>query len=668
LVDLLFDEVLCICTYLTISSGASSAGSNSPPGGSVSSLAPIKTLFEKIQGRISSGDHFFSLEFFPPRTAAGAANLINRFDRMFDGDPLFCDVTWHPSGNPGGDQETSSMAIASAALNYCSLETMLHITCANSTKDEIRRHLLKAKALGIKNLLALRGDPTDDDDWKPTPDGFSYGTDLVKFIKDLFGDYFTICVAGYPRGHPDCANYDKDIQHLREKVDAGADFIITQLFFESSTFIKFYHDCRRIGITVPIIPGILPIQGYRSLHNLTKLSKLEVPRNIMAAILPIKDDDAAIQKFGISFAVNMCKELLKSGLVNGLHFYTLNREVATISILTELGMWCDDPLSLKTLPWKASASHKRCTEDVRPIFWAQRPKSYIHRTKEWDDFPNGRWGNSSSPAFGELADYHLFYLRTRWKPERLRVMWGEELNCPEDVFHVFECYLTGNKNRNGVKVTSLPWNDDELAMETSLLTQELAAINRRGVLTINSQPAVNGRSSSDPVVGWGEKGGFVYQKAYLEFFCSPSFMRALMTVLVDYPLVNYHIVNRQGTENMTNCDSYQPIAVTWGVFPGMEIIQPTVVDPVSFHIWKDEAFMLWGTHWASLYSPESTSHHIISHIQNTYYLVNLVDNDFVSGNVLFQLVNKVLDGMSKASSPTTETAQNSLPSSSSLSL
>ncbi|CAI8056986.1 Methylenetetrahydrofolate reductase [Geodia barretti] len=121
----------------------------------------------------------------------------------------------------------------------------------------------------------------------------------------------------------------------------------------------------------------------------------------MDAILPIKDDDAAIQKFGISFAVNMCKELLNSGLVrcyflyfftyftslsvspyvqvNGLHFYTLNREVATISILTELGMWCDDPLSLKTLPWKAPASHKRCAEDVRPIFWAQRPKSYIHR-------------------------------------------------------------------------------------------------------------------------------------------------------------------------------------------------------------------------------------------------------------------------------------------------
>jgi methylenetetrahydrofolate reductase (NADPH) len=115
-------------------------------------------------------------------------------------------------------------------------------------------------------------------------------------------------------------------------------------------------------------------------------------------------------------------------------------------------MWCEDPLSLKPLPWKPPANHRRYSEDVRPIFWAMRPKSYIHRTQEWDDFPNGRWGNSSSPAFGELKDYYLFYLRSRWKAERLRAMWGEELTKEEDVSHVFECYLTGEKNKNGVKV------------------------------------------------------------------------------------------------------------------------------------------------------------------------------------------------------------------------
>ena len=143
--------------------------------------------------------------------------------------------------------------------------------------------------------------------------------------------------------------------------------------------------------------------------------------------------------------------------VCGLHFYTLNREVAVIKILKQLGMWCENPLARRTLPWKQPANHKRSSEDVRPIFWASRPKSYIHRTLEWDDFPNGRWGNSSSPAFGELKDYYLFYLRSRWKPERLRVMWGEELEKEEDVFHVFECYITGAKNRNGVKVGVALW-------------------------------------------------------------------------------------------------------------------------------------------------------------------------------------------------------------------
>ncbi len=135
-----------------------------------------------------------------------------------------------------------------------------------------------------------------------------------------------------------------------------------------------------------------------------------------------------------------------------LHFYTLNREVAVIEILQQLGLWCEDPLTIKTLPWKAPVNHKRFSEDVCPIFWSMCPKSYIHRTLEWENFPNGRWGNSSSPAFGELRDYYLFYLRSRHKPERLRAMWGEQLDTEQDVFDVFECHIAGKKNKNGVKV------------------------------------------------------------------------------------------------------------------------------------------------------------------------------------------------------------------------
>eukprot|EP00731_Ephydatia_muelleri_P015525 Em0008g1245a len=248
---------------------------------------------------------------------------------MFSGGPLFCDVTWHPAGNPGGDQGTSSMAIASAALNYCGLETMLHMTCVGQSRELVISHLQKAKQAGIQNILALRGDIPNTEGWCSEKNGLSYAVDLVRLIKQEFGDYFTICVAAYPTGHPDCTSYEDDLTYLKEKVDAGADLVITQLFFEARTFLQFLRDCRDMGITVPILPGIFPIQSYQSLRQLTKLSKLEIPNSIISELHSIKDNDEAVRKYGVDLAVKMCRELLDSGQVYGLHFYTLNREVAT---------------------------------------------------------------------------------------------------------------------------------------------------------------------------------------------------------------------------------------------------------------------------------------------------------------------------------------------------
>ncbi|XP_044138018.1 methylenetetrahydrofolate reductase [Bufo gargarizans] len=592
-------------------------------------------LRDKMHRRIEAGDKWFSLEFFPPRTASGAVNLISRFDRMGSGGPLFVDVTWHPAGDPGSEKETSSMTIASTAVNFCGLETILHMTCCTQTKEEITRHLHKAKHNGLKNIMALRGDPIGEE-WEEEAEGFNYAIDLVKHIRHEFDDYFDICVAGYPKGHPEAESYEADLKHLKEKVDAGADFIITQLFFRSENFLQFLKDCRAIGITCPILPGIFPIQGYGSLRQLVKLSKLEVPQEITDVIEPIKDNDAAIRNYGIDLVVSMCRELLDSGLVHGLHFYTLNREVATIDVLRRLGLWQEDPR--RPMPWAVSAHPKRREEDVRPIFWASRPKSYIHRTQEWDDFPNGRWGNSSSPAFGELTDYYLFFLKSKSPRDQLLKMWGEELSSEESVFEVFTCYIMGNPNPNGHKVTCLPWNDDPLAQETGLLKDQLERVNKRGVLTINSQPNVNGKPSTDPIVGWGPSRGYVFQKAYLEFFTSSEMVTALIKVLKRYePRVNYHIVNVQG-ENITNSTDMQPNAVTWGIFPGREIIQPTVVDPVSFMYWKDEAFALWIEQWAKLYEEESPSRMIIQYIHDNYFLVNLVDNDFPLENCLWQVI------------------------------
>ena len=147
------------------------------------------------------------------------------------------------------------MKMAAVMLHYCLLETMLHITCYNQTADTMKTYLDRAKSLGIRNLLALRGDPAVGNEWKFQENGFNYATDLVKFIRENYGNYFTICVSGYPTGHPDSTSYEDDLIHLKEKIDAGADFIITQLFFKPETFIKFVNDCRSIGIKCPIIPG-----------------------------------------------------------------------------------------------------------------------------------------------------------------------------------------------------------------------------------------------------------------------------------------------------------------------------------------------------------------------------------------------------------------------------
>uniref|UniRef100_A0A8C5QIR5 Methylenetetrahydrofolate reductase (NADPH) n=1 Tax=Leptobrachium leishanense TaxID=445787 RepID=A0A8C5QIR5_9ANUR len=617
------------------SSSTENSKENSRCSTPILDLERYEPLRDKMRRRMEAGDKWFSLEFFPPRTAPGAVNLISRFDRMGSGGPLFIDVTWHPAGEPSSDKETSSMIIASTAVNFCGLETVLHMTCCRQTKEEITKNLHKAKRLGIKTIMALRGDPIGEE-WEEEKDCFNHAVDLVKHIRQEFDDYFDICVAGYPKGHPEAESYKQDLKHLKEKVDAGACFIITQLFFRSETYLKFLKDCRDIGITCPIVPGIFPIQGYCSLRQLVKLSKLEVPQEIKDVIEPIKDNDAAIRNYGIELAVSMCRELLDSGLVHGLHFYTLNQEVATISVLKRIGMWAEDPR--RPLPWAVSAHPKRRVEDVRPIFWASRPKSYIYRTQEWDEFPNGRWGNSSSPAFGDLKDYYLFYLKSKCSRELLLKMWREELSNEESVYEVFTSYISGEPNRKGHKVTCLPWNDDPLAPETNLLKEELQKVNKRGILTINSQPNVNGKPSTDPIFGWGPSRGYVFQKAYLEFFTSSEMVTALIKVLKRYePRVNYQIVNVQG-ENITNSTDLLPNAVTWGIFPGREIIQPTVVDPVSFMYWKDEAFALWIEQWAKLYEEESPSRMIIQYIHNNYYLVNLVDNDFPLENCLWQVI------------------------------
>ena len=279
---------------------------------------------------------------------------------------------------------------------------------------------------------------------------------------------------------------------------------------------------------------------------------------------------------------------------------------------------------------------KREKEDVRPIFWANRTKSYVERTEAWDEYPNGRWGDHRSPAYGELADSH-FYGLVAADPEDQKAEWGEAPLEEADVWKVFARYVEG-------RCSKLPWCSEPLQLETVSLINRLSALNRGGILTINSQPRLNGVKSGDPVFGWGGSGGVVYQKAYLEFFCSAenwAALHALIDTDKSYASLTYHATNHDGTEAVSNCKTGGTAAVTWGVFPGREVIQPTVVDPEAFMVWKDEAFSLWLRHWAVIYDDESFSYELLHKIHDTYFLVNLVDNDFLQGVDLFSMFEKL---------------------------
>jgi len=357
-----------------------------------------------------------------------------------------------------------------------------------------------------------------------------------------------------------------------------------------------------------------------SFRKFTSWCKTSVPRHIEKALEKVKDDDEQVKAFGAEEAIRVCKQLLAHGHKT-LHFYTLNLETTVTSVVEGLGL-LPQP-NLRELSWqrhKAMGSRTRAkggpTEEVRPIFWANRQTSYVSRTNAWDEFPNGRWGDSRSPAYGELSHYYLEFKRPKVDRQKL---WGLPTK-QEDVYDVFCAFLDG-------KVSSLPWCEQAPAPETSAIASNLKFLNLNGYLTINSQPAVDGRPSTDPEVGWGGPGGFVYQKAYVEFFCSPLKLKALKEELDRHPNLSYHAVNAAGKE-YTNTQGGRVNAVTWGVFPGKEIVQPTVVDAESFGIWKDEAFELWLTQWASAYEEGSASRNVIKEIHDSYFLVNIVDENF----------------------------------------
>ncbi|RDL38849.1 Methylenetetrahydrofolate reductase [Venustampulla echinocandica] len=569
----------------------------------------------------------FSFEFFPPKTAQGVQNLYDRMDRMHGLGPSFVDITW----GAGGRLASLTCEMVNVAQSQYGLETCMHLTCTDMGEDKVDEALKNAYKAGCTNILALRGDPPrEEEKWVATEGGFQYAKDLVKHIRDVYGDHFDIGVAGYPEGCDDQDDPELLLEHLKEKVDAGATFIITQMFYDVDNFLAWVLKVRAKGITVPILPGIMPINTYASFVRRCNHMNATIPPKWSQALEEVKNDDAAVRNIGTGLVAEMCRKILDSGLIHHLHFYTMNLAQATRMVLDELDLAPSEERPLKpALPWRKSLALGRRDEDVRPIFWKHRNKSYVARTQDWDEFPNGRWGDSRSPAFGELDAYGIGLKGTN---EQNRKRWGEPASI-EDIADIFVKYL-----ENGVD--SLPWSEASITSEADVIKDDLIALNRRGLLTINSQPAIDGVKSSHPVYGWGPKNGYVYQKAYLELLISPKLIDELLRRIEQDPDLTYYAVNKAGVLK-TNTPGEGPNAVTWGVFPGKEIVQPTIVETVSFLAWKDEAFRL-GLDWAHCYSALSPSRQLIGNMMETWYLVNIVHNDFHHTHGIFPL----FDGLS----------------------
>jgi len=315
-----------------------------------------------------------SLEYFPPRTESGVKNLHERMDRMRTNmSPVFTDITW----GAGGSTAELTMDLARYLHNTGHVANM-HLTCTNMAKNGdpvagVQDALQAALDGGIRNLVALRGDPpAGQDEWKADEGGFTCALDLVKYIREHFGDTFGISVAGYPEGHPNAISelssgeigamtaaelgrcsrnegkvyvckdddYMKEMVYLKEKVDAGADFIITQLFWDVDVFKTFVNDCRKMGIMCPVVPGLMCINAYAGFKKMNGFCKTRVPEDVGAKMESIKDESVAVKAYGVEFGAKVCQSLLDFG-VEVLHFYTLNLEKVVYGITDQLGITTD---------------------------------------------------------------------------------------------------------------------------------------------------------------------------------------------------------------------------------------------------------------------------------------------------------------------------------------
>jgi len=286
---------------------------------------------QKITDLFKTKEKTFSFELFPPKTDEGFQKLLGTIEQLCTLKPDFISCTY---GAGGGNRDKTFDIVQNIQEKHQTI-SVAHLTCVLHTRDEIKNILTDIKHRGINNVLALRGDPPQDNpNWTPGPENFQYSSELCAFIRKNFGDYFGIGVAGFPEGHILCRDRDQDARYLKAKIDNGADFVITQLFFDNRDYFEYVKRLRKLGITARVLPGILPITDYNSLLRFCKLCGTTVTDEVKRIFEPIQTDKERTLAEGIKFAVKQCRELLSGG-APGLHFYALNKFHPVDQILRE---------------------------------------------------------------------------------------------------------------------------------------------------------------------------------------------------------------------------------------------------------------------------------------------------------------------------------------------
>lgn len=293
----------------------------------------------RIDHVLASGKPTLSFEFFPPKTEAGFTSLYQTIDELRPLRPGYVSVTY----GAGGSTRSKTVDLVARIQNELGIRAMAHLTCVGHTSEELGHITDELWERGVRNILALRGDPPiGQRDFVATEGGFNYANELVAFIAGRHD--FCIGVAGYPEGHPQCLNRTRDLENLKKKIDAGASFIVTQLFFDNADFYRWRDSARVMGIDVPVVAGIMPITNVLQIKRFVSMCGAKIPHPLLVKLERLESDPQAVYKAGVEYATRQCQDLLFHG-VDGIHFYTLNKSKATAQICQALDVAQIEPPS-----------------------------------------------------------------------------------------------------------------------------------------------------------------------------------------------------------------------------------------------------------------------------------------------------------------------------------